>query len=331
MRKNVQHKGASEKKQLSPPQPRATASAYLQRALAQYLAHLAVERSLSENTLAAYRRDLTHYLSHLAARSVATPAAISAADVASFADFLASGGAGKYFAPASVARMVTAVRGFHKFLLDEGLSGSDPAHDVHPPKIPNRLPKAITIEQMQHLIEAASAGDDPISLRDRALVEFLYSTGARVSEAVHLTVDDLDLEAAAVRLFGKGSKERIVPLGSYAIVALQAYLVRARPALAAKGKGVTALFLNKRGNALSRQSAWEEIQLIAQRAGLAHISPHTFRHSFATHLLQGGADIRIVQELLGHASVATTQIYTKVTPETVKEIYVSAHPRARHE
>ena len=299
----------------------------LDRAVAQYLAHLAVERSLSPHTVAAYRRDLTKYLQYLLSAGASELNEISPQIVAGFADYVTAE-QGEFVA-ASVARMVTAVRGWHRFLADEGITASDPAREVHPPKIPSRLPKAITIEQMGHLIESASVGDTPISLRDRALVEVLYGTGARISEAVALTVDDLDFEHAAVRLFGKGRKERVVPLGSYAISALEAYLVRGRAALAAKGTGIPALFLNKRGNALSRQSAWEAIQSIAQRAGLAHISPHTFRHSFATHLLQGGADIRIVQELLGHSSVTTTQIYTKVTPETLKDVYISSHPRAR--
>ncbi|MCI6573642.1 MAG: site-specific tyrosine recombinase XerD [Actinomycetaceae bacterium] len=316
----------------------------MQRALDQYLAHLTVERSLSEHTVSSYRRDLTRYLQHLASRAVQSPADITPVDVETFVDRLsgspqrdathigaAANAVTAPFAPASVARMVTAVRGFHKFLYDEGMTASDPAHDIHPPKVPQRLPKAITIDQMERLINAAALADDPISLRDRALVEVLYGTGARISEAVRLTADDIDFDHASVRLFGKGSKERVVPLGSYAVTALHSYLVRGRPALAARGTGVPALFLNKRGAALSRQSAWEEIQRIAQRAGLEHISPHTFRHSFATHLLQGGADIRIVQELLGHVSVTTTQIYTKVTPENVKEVYASAHPRARHE
>ncbi|MDD7465874.1 MAG: site-specific tyrosine recombinase XerD [Actinomycetaceae bacterium] len=317
----------------------------MRRALEQYLAHLAVERSLSTHTLTSYRRDLTRYLHHLNSRSVQRPADIGSEDVAAFVDYLYAQPASKVsglaaddpenavtkpFAPASVARMVTAVRGFHKFLCDEGITPSDPAREIHPPKIPQRLPKAITIEQMEQLINAASLADDPISLRDRALVELLYGTGARISEIVRLTADDIDAESASVRLFGKGNKERIVPLGSYALEAVHAYLVRGRPALAAHGRGTPALFLNKRGAPLSRQSAWEEIQTIAHRAGLEHISPHTFRHSFATHLLQGGADVRIVQELLGHASVTTTQIYTKVTPENVKEVYASAHPRAHH-
>lgn len=308
----------------------------IERAIEQYLAHLAVERSLSAHTLAAYQRDLDRYKTHLEAAKVRECECITEPIVASFVDCLASGSLASesdngHFATSSIARMVTAVRGWHKFLVDEGVTANNPASDIHPPKIPSRLPKAITIEQMRQLIDAAAIGDTPIALRDSALVEVLYGTGARISEAVGLTPDDIDLDNASVRLFGKGRKERILPLGSYACEALKAYIVRARPVLATKGSGSAALFLNKRGRPLSRQSAWEEIQLIAKRAGLENISPHTFRHSFATHLLQGGADVRIVQELLGHSSVTTTQIYTKVTMDTLKGVYVTAHPRARHE
>lgn len=302
----------------------------LNQYLAQYLAHLSIERALSSNTLASYRRDLGKYCQHLASRGLLDLCSITPEDVQSFVDTLACGKDGMPFAPASIARMVTAVRGWHKFLVDEGATPHNPAHDIHPPKVPARLPKALTIEQMTSLIDAASVGEGPIPLRNRALLELLYGTGARISEIVNLTVEDIDVDSAALRLFGKGRKERIVPLGSYAIEALEAYAVRGRPALAAKGVGASAFFLNKRGRPLSRQSAWEEIQRIAEYAHIAHVSPHTFRHSFATHLLQGGADIRIVQELLGHSSVTTTQIYIKVTPDTMKEVYFTSHPRARH-
>ena len=303
----------------------------LERALRRYLDHLEVERSLSANTVVAYRRDLDYYLEHLSGRRIEHVGDISPEDCASFVDFVSDGGAGRSFAPSSVVRMVAAVRGWHRFMFDEGLTDSNPALDLHPPKLGLRLPKAITVEQMQLLIDSAGVGDTPASLRNRALFELLYGTGARVSEATGLSLDDVDLDNATVRLFGKGRKERILPLGSYAREAIAAYLVRARPALAAKGKGTPALFLNSRGGALTRQSAWNEIQAAAGRAGLEHISPHTFRHSFATHLLQGGADVRIVQEMLGHASVTTTQIYTKVSAQTLREVFASAHPRALHD
>ncbi len=233
----------------------------------------------------------------------------------------------------SAARTLVAVRGLHRFLALEGEVTADPAGAVSPPKTPSRLPKAIPVESVERLLEAASVGDTPVSLRDRALFEVLYGAGARISEAVGLDVDDLDLDAdrpASVRLLGKGGKERIVPLGRYAVEAVTAYRVRGRPTLAATGRGTPALFLNSRGARLSRQSAWAALQAAAGRAGLTgHVSPHTFRHSFATHLLDGGADVRVVQELLGHASVTTTQIYTLVSVQRLREVYAGAHPRAR--
>jgi integrase/recombinase XerD len=206
---------------------------------------------------------------------------------------------------------------------------------VRPPSAPKRLPKAISTHEVELLLDAASLGDTPTSLRDRALLEVLYGCGARISEAVGLDVDDLDLDAGAVRLFGKGRKERIVPLGSFACQAVAAYLVRARPLFAEagsarSGRSTAALFLNTRGGRLSRQSAWTVLRGAAERAHLSpHVSPHTLRHSFATHLLDGGADVRVVQELLGHASVTTTQIYTLVTADRLREVYAAAHPRAR--
>ena len=208
---------------------------------------------------------------------------------------------------------------------------------MRPPAAPKRLPKAISVAAVGELLAAASVGDTPAALRDRALLELLYGCGARISEAVGLDVDDLvlgdgagDDAPAAVRLLGKGDKERLVPLGSYAVSALQAYLVRARPVLAGAGRGTPAVFLNARGGRLSRQSAWSALRAAAERAGLsARVSPHTLRHSFATHLLEGGADVRVVQELLGHASVTTTQVYTLVTADTLREVYAAAHPRAR--
>jgi len=207
---------------------------------------------------------------------------------------------------------------------------TDPAGAVAPPKAPQRLPKAISVHEIERLLSAVSVGETPAALRDRAIVEVLYGAGARISEAVGLDVDDIDLEQGSVRLLGKGSKERIVPLGSYAREAVTAYTVRARPSMAVKGRGTPALFLNLRGGRLSRQSAWTAIHAAAERADLgAKVSPHTLRHSFATHLLDGGADVRVVQELLGHASVTTTQIYTMVTVQRLREVYAEAHPRAR--
>jgi integrase/recombinase XerD len=305
----------------------------LARALDRYLRHVSIERGLSVNTVAAYRRDVGAYLLFLAERGILTPEAIGPHDVSAFAAGLRTR-VEDPLAASSVARMLSSVRGFHRFLLDEGLVSADVASDTKPPKLASRLPKAITVEQMATLLATAD-GDDVRALRDKALLELLYATGARISEASALDVDDIltsqeSASADTVRLFGKGGKQRIVPLGSYARAALDAYLVRGRPALAAHGGGTPALFLGARGGRLSRQNAWLIVQARASQAQLGvTISPHTFRHSFATHLLAGGADVRVVQELLGHSSVATTQIYTLVTADTLRDMYTTAHPRAR--
>lgn len=229
-------------------------------------------------------------------------------------------------AAGSAARAVVAVRGLHRFAVREGLSAADPARGVRPLAPPRRLPKAIAIEDVERLLAAAGPGDTARDLRDRALLEVLYGTGARISEAVGLEVGDVELTDAVVRL--RGARDRVVPVGRYAREALEAYLARARPDLNVRGQGGTALFLNARGGRLSRQSAWSTLRSAAGRAELADVSPHTLRHSFATHLLDGGADVRVVQELLGHASVTTTQIYTLVTVDRLREVYASAHPRA---
>jgi integrase/recombinase XerD len=290
-----------------------------------------VERGLAPNTLSSYRRDLRRYLAHLAGRDVTTPEAVTEADVSAFVIALREGDAEHPpLAANSSARAVVAVRGFHRFLLREGLVEVDPARAVRPPSPAKRLPKAISVEDVEALLAAAGADETPRAVRDRALLELLYGSGARISEAVGLDVDELDVSSGTVRLLGKGSKERVVPLGSYARDAVAAYLVRARPSLAAAGTGSPALFLNARGGRLSRQSAWTVLRAAAGRAGIRkEISPHTLRHSFATHLLDGGADVRVVQELLGHASVTTTQVYTLVTVERLREVYATAHPRAR--
>ncbi|GIG26165.1 site-specific tyrosine recombinase XerD [Cellulomonas denverensis] len=309
----------------------------LATALDAYLAHLTVERGLSRNTLAAYRRDLGRYLDFLAAAGRTAPDQVTESDVEDYLTAIRTGADGRaILSAASAARAVVAARGWHKFCVLEGLAPGDPARGVRPPRQAQRLPKAISTEEVERLLDAASLGEGPLPLRDRALLELLYSTGARISEAVGLDVDDLDLTPgrAAVRLFGKGRKERVVPVGAYAVEAVEAYLVRARPVLAAAGRGGSRVFLNTRGGPLSRQSAWAVLHTAAQRAGLpasVHVSPHTLRHSFATHLLAGGADVRVVQELLGHASVTTTQIYTKVTPDTLREVYATSHPRARRQ
>jgi integrase/recombinase XerD len=229
----------------------------------------------------------------------------------------------------SAARTVVAVRGFHKFTVHEGLAQVDPSAAVRPPAPAKRLPKALPLSDIERILDAAGAPGTALALRDRALLELFYATGARISEAVGLDLDDLDLGEGTVLLRGKGSKERIVPVGSYARAAVEAYLVRGRAALSAVGRGVPAMFLNARGGRLSRQSAWAVLARAADRAGVtAEVSPHTLRHSFATHLLDGGADVRVVQELLGHASVTTTQVYTLVTVDSLREVYATAHPRA---
>jgi integrase/recombinase XerD len=321
------------------------AASALQVAVDRYLRHVTIERGLSDNTLAAYRRDLAAYLDFLDSLEINTPAAITAAVVSSYSQHLGTRAEGA-LAASSKARMLSSVRSLHRFLLDEGDVESDVAAETKPPKLPSRLPKAITIEQMSAVL-AATDGDDLQLLRDKALLELLYATGARISEVVALNVDDVLAEsveknslgeqtsgsvssAEMVRLFGKGNKQRIVPVGSFARTAIDNYLVRVRPTYSLRGASTAALFLGARGARMSRQNAWLIIRAAAERAHLGfEISPHTFRHSFATHLLEGGADVRVVQELLGHSSVATTQLYTLVTADTLRDMYATAHPRAR--
>jgi integrase/recombinase XerD len=299
----------------------------LEESLERYLRHVSIERGLAVNTVAAYRRDLTAYLDFLLPRGITSPRAIGPDDVSAFSRELRTRSDAPLTA-SSTARMLSSVRGFHRYLLDEEQVPADVAVATKPPKLASRLPKAISIEQMASVLDAAR-GDTPQALRDTALLELLYATGARISEAVDLNVDDV-IEGDVVRLFGKGGKQRIVPLGSYARAAIDAYLIRARPVFSVRGLSTPALFLGSRGQRVSRQNAWLILRAVAERANLGiDISPHTFRHSFATHLLAGGADVRVVQELLGHSSVATTQIYTLVTADTLRDMYTTAHPRAR--
>jgi integrase/recombinase XerD len=328
----------------------------LRRLLRTYLDHLTVERGLAANTLSSYRRDLDRYLDVLTAAGVHDLAEVGQREVAAHLATLRAGdGVHPPLSAASAARAASAVRGLHRFAVREGLVAHDPARDVKPPTLPRRLPKALDVTQVERLLSAAAAGGaaecGPLALRDRALLEFLYATGARISEAVGAAVDDLDTDEGTVLLHGKGGKSRLVPVGRYARDAVDAYLVRGRPVLlagapsgarSAGGPGragsaaagrIPGVFVNARGGPLSRQSAWTILRRAAQRAGLpvdgAHgVSPHTLRHSYATHLLDGGADIRVVQELLGHASVTTTQVYTLVTVERLREVYATAHPRA---
>jgi integrase/recombinase XerD len=296
-----------------------------------YLDHLAVERGCAANTLASYRRDLARYLAYLDALGVTSIADVRAGDVSGFLAYLRTGDdEHPALSASSAARAVCAVRGMHRFALRDGLVDVDAACEVRPPASAQKLPKAISVADVDRLLDAAAHAGTALSLRDRALLELLYATGARISEAVGLSVDDLDLAEATVQLTGKGGKQRRVPVGSFAAKAVAAYLVQARPTLARAGRGSPALFLNSRGGRLSRQSAWVVLHAAAERAGLAAgVSPHTLRHSFATHLMEGGANERVVQELLGHASLKTTQIYTLVTVERLREVYATAHPRAR--
>jgi integrase/recombinase XerD len=296
-----------------------------------YLDHLAVERGVAANTLSSYGRDLQRYAQYLSTQGVSGLDQVQAHQVSGFLAYLREGDAEHPpLSATSAGRAVVAVRGLHRFALRDGLVEVDVAHEVRPPVPPRRLPKAIRIDEVERLLEAAGYLQTPLAIRDRAMLELLYATGARISEAVGLAVDDVDLEERTVLLSGKGGKQRRVPLGSYAASAVSAYLVTVRPALVASGRGTPTLFLNSRGGPLSRQSAWTVLRTAAERAGLADgISPHTLRHSFATHLMEGGADVRVVQELLGHSSVTTTQIYTLVTVDRLREVYASAHPRAR--
>jgi integrase/recombinase XerD len=288
-----------------------------------FLHHLAVERGSAANTLRSYTADLRRYLDHLGDRELAD---VRTSDVTAFVIALRE--ADPPLAASSTARALAAVRGLHRFAARDGLVGDDVARDVTPPAQPMRLPRTLSTDEVEQLL-AGCVGDGPVALRDRALLELLYSTGARISEAVGLDVDDLDVQQRVVRLHGKGGKDRIVPVGRPALAAVDAYRVRARPDLARRGRGGPALFVNARGARLSRQSAWHALRGAADAAGLTtEVSPHTLRHCFATHLLAGGADVRVVQELLGHASVTTTQIYTHVTVDTLREVYATSHPRA---
>ena len=296
---------------------------------------MGVERGLAANTLAAYRRDLARYASYLAARGAQRPADVTRHHVTGFVQALSDGSdGGTALGVRSAARTVVAVRGLHKFWALEGITTTDPASDVHPPMPGKRLPKAISVDEVTRILEAAGT-DTATGLRDRALLEFLYSTGARISEAVGLDVDDISLQAGRRPARPSSGCSARAPRNAscrWAPTAPAPWTPTwsaAGPLLAAKGKGTPALFLNARGGRISRQSAWTILKAAADKANITKdVSPHTLRHSFATHLLEGGADVRVVQELLGHASVTTTQVYTLVTADTLREIYAAAHPRA---
>lgn len=316
----------------------------------RFLRHVAIERGLAQNSLSAYRRDLTAYAQWLAERGIDDLAHVGPDTLSAYvADLASTDGERAPLAAASITRRASTVRGMHRYLFEEDLLEGYAGRGLRTPKKALRLPKALAVEEVEALL-AHAGGDDPVGLRDRALLELLYGSGARVSEACSLDLDDLLLEGGRsdatngaaseatqhalaaggfLRVIGKGSKQRVVPYGSYAGAALAAYLVRARPAMVARGLGTPALFVGPRGGRLSRQSAWLVIRAAAERAGITReVSPHTLRHSFATHLLAGGADVRTVQELLGHSSVTTTQIYTQVTADTLREHYLTSHPRA---
>jgi len=311
-------------------------TAALESQLQGYLDHLTIERGVAANTLSSYRRDLRRYSKHLSDRGIHDLAKVGEDDVSEFLVALRRGDpdSGRVALSAvSAARALIAVRGWHRFAAAEGLAELDVARAVRPPTPGRRLPKSLTIDEVLALLEGAggdSPADGPLTLRNRALLELLYSTGSRISEAVGLDVDDIDTQARTALLRGKGGKQRLVPVGRPAVQALDAYLVRGRSELARRGRGTPAIFLNARGGRLSRQSAWQVLQDAAERGGITSgVSPHMLRHSFATHLLEGGADVRVVQELLGHASVTTTQIYTLVTVHALREVWAGAHPRAQ--
>jgi integrase/recombinase XerD len=296
----------------------------------RFLDHLWVERGLSKNTIETYRRDLGRYARFLRERGAGDATDADEALVATFVGLLSATeyGEGRRYTASSVARTLAAVRSFHRFLLREGEADADPSRGVTRPKVPRGLPRALSVEEVATILGVPGDGDVG-ALRDRALLETMYGAGLRASETVGLDVDDVDLEDGSVRVVGKGNKERLVPIGGPALAAISAYLTRARPVLAIVKSG-PALFLNQRGGRLTRQGIHRILKGTVHRAGLAkRVSAHTLRHSFATHLLEGGADVRVVQELLGHALLSTTQIYTLVTGDRLREEYYAAHPRAR--
>jgi integrase/recombinase XerD len=299
------------------------------RVVNDYLSFAAIEKGLSKNTIKAYRRDLERFLSFLDLKEIQIES-VDHSIMDEFLGWLRGAGGGDPSSESTNSRTIVTIRNLYKFLATSNRV-ANPLQDYSPPKIPRRLPKALKIDEVISLLEASKLGDDVLSIRNNALIEILYATGGRISEIVELKLSDISEinETFTLKLSGKGGRERIVPIGIYARKSLERYLTAARPALLKNKKG-EAVFLNSRGNALSRQSAWEVITNCAERAKIkSHVTPHAIRHSFATHLLDGGADIRVVQELLGHSSVTTTQIYTLVTIDKLRESYASSHPRAK--
>jgi integrase/recombinase XerD len=317
--------------------PTKAADRSLDRLLAEHDTWLTVDRGMARNTLLAYRRDLRRYAAFLGEHGVRDPKKIDEALIAAFVEQMktARDDEGRpLFAPASVARALVAVRSFHRFCAEEELLPDDPSDGVEGPRVPQGIPKALTEAEVQALLGVVTA-DDPAGLRDRAILEMLYASGARISELVGLDRADVDLADGLLRVLGKGSKERVVPIGRSAREALAGYLERGRPVLVAhRGKRTVppgdAVFVNTRGGRLTRQACWKTVRTAGERAGLGgRLSPHVLRHSCATHMVDHGADIRVVQELLGHASLSTTQVYTKVSPERLRAVYDAAHPRAQ--
>ncbi|WEV53497.1 site-specific tyrosine recombinase XerD [Bifidobacterium sp. ESL0704] len=299
--------------------------------LGQFLAHIGVERGLAGSTVSAYAADIKKYVSWLSSRNLNKLNEVTSLDVEEYVAALDKAGE----SARSKARRLASVHEFHKFALMQGVVADDASARVKAPKAAGHLPDVLSVDEVSRLLDAAAMGGsrDPVVLRDKALLEFMYATGCRASEATGTDLNDIDFDERVVVLTGKGSKQRLVPLGEYALKALRRYISDGRPELEARAKGAKerrAVFLNKRGRRISRQSVWEAVKAAGERAHIDRpLHPHTLRHSFATHLIQGGADVRTVQELLGHASVTTTQIYTHVSPETLIETYLTAHPRAR--
>jgi integrase/recombinase XerD len=308
----------------------------LARLLDEHDSWLAVERGLAANSLSAYRRDLRRYADYLRRHGLTDPSRVDESTVAAYVDHLKRAhddDGNPRYAPSSIARALVAVRSFHRFCLEEGFVDADPSEEVGAPRVPQGIPKALTEDEVDALLGAV-VGDDPRALRDRAILETLYATGVRISELVGLDRRDLDFEAALLRVVGKGDKERVVPIGRSARGVLEDYLTRGRPELErpATRNRVPGdpVLLNARGGRLTRQGCWKIVTTAGDRVGLTgRLSPHVLRHSCATHMLDHGADIRVVQELLGHASLSTTQVYTKVSPERLRAVYELAHPRAR--
>lgn len=299
----------------------------------RFIDHLAAERGLAANTRTAYRRDLALYAAYLTDQELTNVRGIEAEDVTAFIEDLRGReyADGRRYSAATVARVLAAIRGFHRWLVREGVAASDPSELVESMRIPRALPKSLTLDEIDRLLAAIPA-EGEAATRDRAMLETLYAAGLRISELTALDVDDADLDEGSVRCIGKGSKERVVPIGRPAVEALRSYIADVRPVFARrlKGRPEHALFLNQRGRRLTRQGCWKLLKRYAERADLTRrISPHTLRHSFATHLIERGADVRVVQELLGHASVGTTQLYTLTSVEQLREIYLSSHPRAK--